>query len=166
MRIAPVSRSSSHMNCGVRSMYGLSWLGMAKNGWCRVALKVVGFRQSSFSGTSAQVSNRYRWGFSPRQISVFVVILAENFRAHVHHAPNLFLLTVMPSDAATPRGDCVSSVNSPQHRLRVCGSRASDHLRRPRDALGLPAHAPSRKPAAPLRLRRSSRVERRGFDGV
>ena len=32
-----------------------------------------------------------------------------------------------------------------------------DHLRRPRHALGLPAHAPSRKPDAPLWVRRSSR---------
>jgi hypothetical protein len=35
--------------------------------------------------------------------------------------------------------------------------RWGDHLRRPHSALGLPAHAPSRKPAAPLRVRRSSR---------
>ena len=36
----------------------------------------------------------------------------------------------------------------PQTREFAARCLAGDHLRRPRSALGLPAHAPSRKPAA------------------
>jgi hypothetical protein len=41
-----------------------------------------------------------------------------------------------------------------------------DHLRRPHVALGLPPLTPARKPAAPLRVRRSSRMADRFFGSV
>ena len=55
------------------------------------------------------------------------------------------------------RGETVPAL-SPHRLASLLPVRlAGDHLRRPHSALGLPAHAPSRKPTAPLRVRRSSR---------
>ena len=66
------------------------------------------------------------------------------------------ITAILPSfDAAVPRRDCPPCF--PTDSRVCCPLFSGDHLRRPHSALGLPAHAPSRKPAAPLRVRRSSR---------